>query len=85
MAHNLSDAVFKFFQTDTSTDRPTTLSVKELTTPSMKNNSFTLSVVGQYTLIETPKYVWQPWLCPDTLGSYCAPQISSHPLLGERS
>ena len=28
------------------------------------------------------KCVWRPWLCPDTLGSYCAPQISSHPLLG---
>jgi len=37
----------------TSTDRPTTLSVKEMTTPSVKNNSFTLSVVGQYALTET--------------------------------
>jgi len=27
--------------------------VKELTTPSVKNNSFTLSVVGQYALTET--------------------------------
>ena len=35
------------------TDRPTTLSVKELTTPTVKNNSFTLDVVGQYTLTET--------------------------------
>ena len=32
---------------DRSTDRPTTLSVKELTTPSVKNNSFTLGVVSQ--------------------------------------
>ena len=37
---------------DRSTEGPT-LSVKELTTPSMKNNSFTLGVEGQYTLIET--------------------------------
>jgi len=27
--------------------------VKELITPSVKNNSFTLSVVGQYALTET--------------------------------
>ena len=40
---------------DTSTDRLTTLSVKELTSPSVTNNSFTLSMVGQYTLTETPK------------------------------
>jgi len=39
---------------DTSTNRLTTLSVKEVTTPSVKKNSFTLSVVSQYTLIETP-------------------------------
>jgi len=57
MAHDLSDTVFKFFQIVTHRQRPTTLSVKELTTPSVKNNSFTLSVVGQYTLIETPKCV----------------------------
>jgi len=38
---------------DRSTDRPTTLSVKELTTPNVKNNAFTLGMVGQYTLIET--------------------------------
>jgi len=35
------------------TDRPTTLSVKELTTPSVKNNSYTLGMVGQYTSVET--------------------------------
>ena len=35
------------------TVKTTTLSVKELTTPSVKNNSFTLGVVRQYTLIET--------------------------------
>jgi len=35
------------------TDRPITMSVKELTTPSVKNNSFTLGVVRQYTLTET--------------------------------
>jgi len=29
------------------------LSVKELTTTSVKNNSFTLGVVAPYTLIET--------------------------------
>ena len=84
MAHNLSDAVLKFFQIVTH-QQPTTLSVKELTTPSVKNNSFTLSVVGQYTLIETPKCVWRPWLCLDTVGSYFAPQISSHSLLGQWS
>ena len=37
----------------TLTDRLTTLSVKELTTPSVKNNSFRLSMVGQYALTET--------------------------------
>jgi len=34
-------------------DRPTTLSVKELTTPSVKNNYFTVGVVGRYTSTET--------------------------------
>jgi len=34
-------------------DRPTTRSVKELTTPSVKNNYFTLGVVGRYTSTET--------------------------------
>jgi len=29
------------------------LSVKELATPSVKNNSFTVGMVGQYTLNET--------------------------------
>ena len=50
-------AIFDFSKAfgscDTSTDRPTTLSVKELTTPSVKNSSFTLIVVSQYTLTET--------------------------------
>jgi len=80
MAQDLSDAVFKFFQIVTHQQ-----SVKELTTPSVKNNSFTLRVVGQYTLIETPKMCLTALALPDTLGSYCAPQISSHPLSGEQS
>ena len=42
------------------TEGPTTLSIKELTMPGVKNNSFTkftLGVVGQYTLIET--FLWK--------------------------
>jgi len=35
------------------TDRLNMLSMKELTTQSMKNNSFTLGVVGRYTSMET--------------------------------
>jgi len=44
MAHSVNDVVFKLFLivTDRQTDRPTTPSVKEMTTPSAKKNSFTL-------------------------------------------
>jgi len=45
MAHTLNDAVFKFFLTVTDQHRQTTPSTKELTTPSVKNNS--LGVVGR--------------------------------------
>jgi len=55
MAHSVNDVVFKFFLivTDRQTDRLTTPSVKEMTTPSAKKNSFTLSVVGRYTSTKT--------------------------------
>ena len=47
---HLSGAVFKFFQIVTHQQTDQSCECEELTTPSVKNNSFTLSVVGQYTL-----------------------------------
>jgi len=47
MAHSLNDTVFEILPNcDRSTDRLTTLSVKELTTPNCAKNNSTLSMVG---------------------------------------